>query len=240
MLVATLAKQFRVNPTNLVEKLESIGITPVHGPHIDLTPINIFLKNDVQDTNSNDLNSIQHYPTRTGRRKDTLGSLTTSLNYYSLRDAATLLKISPNKVAVLVQRGILNKDKKNPLSVQIQACSLLNLKKKLDSEDYISYLDATNQLNCPINWMQKYWCETGFLNIENLVYWKLVSKKELTAVLELKQEYVTGAEASAILNMCHSHITNLQTQGFIKPYYFGKTDKRVRLFKKTDVLKLII
>ena len=25
MLVATLAKQFRVNPTNLVEKLESIG-----------------------------------------------------------------------------------------------------------------------------------------------------------------------------------------------------------------------
>lgn len=58
MLVATLAKQFRVNPTNLVEKLESIGITPVHGPHIDSTPINIFLKNDVQDINSNDLNSI--------------------------------------------------------------------------------------------------------------------------------------------------------------------------------------
>lgn len=77
-----------------------------------IRPQLIFFKNDVQDINSNDLNSIQHYPTRTGRRKDTLGSLTTSLNYYSLRDAATLLKISPNKVAVLVQKGILNKDKK--------------------------------------------------------------------------------------------------------------------------------
>lgn len=120
MLVAPLTKQFRVNPTNFVEKLESIGITPIHGPHIDSTPINIFLKKDVQDINPNDLEMIQHYQTRTGRRKDQLESKTISLNYYSLRDAATLLEISPNKVAILVQKGILSKDKNNPLLVQIK------------------------------------------------------------------------------------------------------------------------
>lgn len=240
MLVAPLTKQLRVNPTNLVEKLESIGITPIHGPHIDSTPINIFLKKDVQDINPNDLEMIQHYQTRTGRRKDQLESKTTSLNYYSLRDAAALLEISPNKVSVLIQKGILSKDKNNPLLIQIKANSLLNIKNKLNSEDYIPYLDAAKLLNCPVNWMKKYWCETGFLHIEDLVYWKLIRKNELAEVLKLKEDFVTGAEASALLGLPHSHITNLQNQGLIKPYYLGDTEKKVRLFKKIEVLKFVI
>lgn len=240
MLTAHLAKQLKVNPTNLVEKLVSIGIMPVHGPHIDSTPINIFFKTDVQDINSKNLDTIQHYPTRTGRRKDELESITTSADYYSLKDAAALLGISPNKVAVLVQKGILSKDKDNPLSVQIQASSLLNLKNKLNCDDYVPYLKASKQLSCPINWMKKYWCETGFLNIEDLVYWKLINKNELTEVLKLKEEFITGAEASHLLGMRHSHITNLQNQGIIKPYYFGKDDKKVRLFNKKEVLKLVL
>jgi hypothetical protein len=88
--------------------------------------------------------------------------------------------------------------------------------------------------------MKKYWCETGFLKIENLVYWKLIHKNDLNEILKLKGEYLTGAEASSILGMRHSHITNLQSQGLISPYYFGKADKKVRLFKKADVLKLMI
>ncbi|MFW1859396.1 TniQ family protein [Acinetobacter defluvii] len=238
MLNALLAKRLKVNPTNLVEKLASIDITPVHGPHIDSTPINIFLKTDVQDISTADLEAMQHYPTRTGRQKDKPESITTSTDYYSLKEAAALLGISPNRVAVLVKKGILSKDKNNPLSVQIQTSSLLNLKKKLDSEDHISYSEAAKQLSCPINWMKKYWCETGFLHIVDLVYWKLINKNELTEVLKLKEEYVTGAEASILLGMRHSHITNLQNQNLIRPYYLCKTDKKVRLFKKVDILKL--
>lgn len=240
MLIALLAKQINVNPTNLVEKLASIGITPVHGPHIDSTPINIFLKTDVQDINLKKLDMIQRYPTRTGRRKDTLESITTNVDYYSLKDASELLGISPNKVAVLVQKGILRKKENSPLSVQIEACSLLNLKNKLLSDEFISYLDAAKRLNCPINWMKKYWVDTGFLDIEDLIYWKLIYKNELTEVLDLKEEFITGAEASSLLGMRHSHITNLQKQGLIKPHYFGKTDKKVRLFNKNEVLKFVI
>ncbi|OTG70748.1 hypothetical protein B9T26_13470 [Acinetobacter sp. ANC 4169] len=149
-----------------------------------------------------------------------------------------MLAISSNKVAVLVQKGILRKNEDNPLSVQIEACSLLNLKNKLLSDKFISYLDAAKQLNCSANWIKKYWCNTGFLSIEDLVYWKLINKNELTKILNLKEEFITGAEASSLLGMRHSHITNLQKQGLIKPHYFGKTDKKVRLFKKTEVLKL--
>lgn len=239
MLISHLAKRLKVNPTNLVEKLASIGITPVHGPNIDSTSINIFLKTDVQNISSADLEMIQHYPTRTGRKKDKSKSITTSTDYCSLKEAAALIGISPNKVAVLTQRGILSKDKNYPLAVQIQTSSLLNLKKKLDSEEYVPYSEAAKQLSCPINWMKKYWCETGFLHIEDLIYWKLIKKNELTEVLKFKGEFITGAEASTLLGMPHSHITNLQNQGLIRPYYFGNDDKKLRLFKKTDVLKLV-
>lgn len=88
--------------------------------------------------------------------------------------------------------------------------------------------------------MKKYWCETGFLNIEDLIYWKLINKNELTEVLKLKEEYVTGAEASTLLGMRHSNITNLQNLGIIKPYYLGKEDKKIRLFNKKEVLKLVL
>lgn len=88
--------------------------------------------------------------------------------------------------------------------------------------------------------MKKYWCDTGFLNIEDLIYWKLIKHNELAEVLKLKEDFITGAEASAFLGMRHSHITNLQSQGLIKPYYFGKEDKKVRLFNKKEVLKFLL
>lgn len=240
ILVSPLATQLKVSPTNLVEKLGALGITPTNGPHIDSTAINIFLKTDVQDIKPDDLSMIKGYPTRSGRQKNALNKISHCRDYYSLKNAAALLEISPNKVAVLVQKGVLRKKENNPLCIQIEAWSLLNLKNKLLSEKYILYRDAAKQLNCPINWMKKYWCETGFLKIENLVYWKLIHKNDLNEILKLKGEYLTGAEASSILGMRHSHITNLQSQGLISPYYFGKADKKVRLFKKADVLKLMI
>ncbi|MDO7409797.1 NUMOD1 domain-containing DNA-binding protein, partial [Acinetobacter baumannii] len=153
ILVSPLATQLKASPTNLVEKLRALGITPTNGPHIDSTAINIFLKTDVQDIKPDDLSMIKSYPTRSGRQKNALKNVPQSTEYYSLKDAASILKISSNKVAVLVHRGILVKDENNPLSVQIEASSLLSLKNQLNSENYISYVDAAKQLNCPMNWM---------------------------------------------------------------------------------------
>lgn len=238
ILVGQLARLLKVSPTNLVEKLTALGVTPTNGPHIDSTAINVFLKTDVQDIKPDDLSMIKGYPTRSGRQKNASKDVFQSTDYYSLNDAASILAISSNKVAVLIQRGILSKNKDNPLSIQIQAISLLNLKNKLNSEDYVPYLEASKQLNCPINWMKKYWCDTGFLNIEDLIYWKLIKQNELAEVLKLKEDFITGAEASALLGMRHSHITNLQSQRIIKPHYFGKAEKKIRLFNIKDILSL--
>jgi len=78
-----------------------------------------------------------------------------------------------------------------------------------------------------VNWLGKYWCKSGFLTIENLVYWKLVQQKDVDEVLKLKETYMTGAEASKLLH----------TQGLIQPIYLG-TGTPIRLFKRSDVQRI--
>lgn len=234
---STLARKLNVNPTNLVEKLLSIGIAPVSGPYIDGLPINFYERSSVKNIEQLDLNSISHYQTRAGRhRKGTNNSIED--HCYSLYEAAGLLKISLRQVLFLVHQGYLIRNSENPISVRVERRSLHLIKDKIESDDFISIEDAAETLNCSLNWLSQYWCKTGFLTIEELVYWRLVKRDELNDILKLKEEYLTGAEASNLLGMPHSHITNLQKQKLIKPYYLGKTDHKIRLFKREDVNKL--
>ncbi len=237
ILASTLAKKLDLNPTNFVEKLASIGITPIHGPHIDATPINIYLKRSVNHLRDYDFDEITQYPTRTGRPKKDATLLEKKQDFFSLNEAAEHLNISPNKVSVLIKKGILIKDVNYPLSIRIPKVSVLKLKHKLLSENSISTEQAARLLNCSVNWLGEYWCKSGFLTVENLVYWKLVQQKDVEEVLKLKESYMTGAEASKLLGMPHSHITNLHTQGLIQPIYLG-TGTPIRLFKRSDVQRI--
>ncbi|WP_343597727.1 hypothetical protein [Acinetobacter sp.] len=238
ILASTLAKKLGLNPTNFVEKLTSIGIVPIRGPHIDASPLNIYLKRSVNHLRKHDFDEIIRYPTRTGRPKKGVTPLKKKQNFFSLNEAAEHLNISPNKVSVLINKGILIKDVNYPLSIKIPKISVLRLKHKLLSENSISTEQAARLLNCSVNWLGEHWCKSGFLTIENLVYWKLVRQKEVDEVLKLKETYMTGAEASKLLGMPHSHITNLQAQDIIQAYYLGNSEYRIRLFKTKDVMKL--
>lgn len=60
ILASTLAKKLGLNPTNFVEKLASIGIVPIRGPHIDATPINIYLKRSVNHLRGYDFDEIHN------------------------------------------------------------------------------------------------------------------------------------------------------------------------------------
>ncbi|HBY5501832.1 TPA: excisionase, partial [Klebsiella pneumoniae] len=87
------------------------------------------------------------------------------------------------------------------------------------------------------NWFHEYWVETGFIHIHDFLYWHFVERNELNKVLRLKKSYLTGTEASTLLGMHKSHVTNLESQGLIEPVYFG-TPKIIKLFKREDVIKL--
>ena len=68
VLVGTLAKELRVNVTNLSEKLASIGIKPISGPHIDQERNNIYLRDSVRELTTSTINEINKYPTKTGAK----------------------------------------------------------------------------------------------------------------------------------------------------------------------------
>lgn len=239
ILASALAKELGVSPNNLVEKLINIGINPISGPHIDGTPLNIFIRSSTEHLCRADIDKIEEYKTRAGRRsKSNISKCQPSSSFLPLKEAAKQLDLSPNKTAVLVQKGILIKDKTNLVNVMIDRISLLSLIHKLKSNNFIKIREAAFQLNCSLNWISKYWCNSGFLTVDNLIYWKLIPREELSEVLKLKEVYMTGAEASKLLGMRHSHITNLQKQGLIRPYYFGKTDTKIRLFKRDDVIRI--
>lgn len=238
VVASTLAKKLNVNPGNFVEKMMSIGIKPISGPHIDKLPVNIFSKDSIKHITKDHIDQIKEYPTKTGRKKTNF-KRKINYDYYSLNEAASILKISPSQVVTLIHLKILDCDNEVLTPIKIKRISLDALKNMLESERYVSIQVASEKLNCRMNWFNQYWCKTGFLDIKNLKYWKLVKKTQLDEIIKLKEEYLTGAEASTLLGMRHSHITNLQTQGIITPYYFGKTDVKIRLFKKSDVLKFI-
>jgi hypothetical protein len=108
ILASTLAKKLDLNPTNFVEKIASIGITPIHGPHIDASPLNIYLKRSVNHLRKYDFDEITQYPTRTGRPKKDYPTRKKA-RFFSLNEAAEHLNISPNKVSVLIKKGSLLK-----------------------------------------------------------------------------------------------------------------------------------
>lgn len=218
--------------------MTSIGIKPISGPHIDKLPVNIFSKDAIQLITKEHIDQIKEYQTKTGRKKTNF-KRKTNYDFYSLNEAASILKISPSQVATLIHLKILDRDNEFLTPIKIKRISLDALKNMLESEEYVSLQNASEKLSCRMNWFNQYWCKTGFLEIKDLVYWKLVKKSQLYEIIKLKEEYLTGAEASSLLGMRHSHITNLQTQSLIIPYYFGKTDKKIRLFKRSDVLGLM-
>lgn len=238
VVASALAKKLDVNPGNFVEKMISIGIRPISGPHIDKLPVNIFSKDSIQHITKDHIDQIKEYSTKTGRKKTNFKRKIND-DFYSLNVAALILKISPNQVITLTRLNILERENEFLTPIKIKRISLDKLKNILESEEYISIQDASEKLNCRINWFNQYWCKTGFLDIKDLTYWKLVKKSQLDEIIKLKEEYLTGAEASSMFGMRHSHITNLQTQELIIPYYFGKTETKIRLFKKSDVLKLV-
>lgn len=111
ILLGALAKEFDVTPTNLTEKLACINIHPVHGPHIDQTRNNIFLRSSIKNLTRDLILSIKNYQTTSGRKrhKSMQPYEISNANFIPLKEAALILGKSPLQVAQLAARNILKK-----------------------------------------------------------------------------------------------------------------------------------
>ena len=238
ILLGALAKELKVNPTNLTEKLASLGIQPIHGPNIDQTRSNIFLRASIKDINQEKLISIKQYTTSAGRKKFKDSAPFLDANYITLNEAAKLLGKSLLQVAQLAAKSILIKKLSSSGNILIELDSLNKLLEKISSPLYIQYEDALQLLKCSPNWFNAYWVKTEIISVEDLVYWKLILASEVEKAVKIKSEYLTGAEGSHLMGMHKSHISNLSTQGLIQPISFG-TKHQIKLYKKSEVIKLI-
>lgn len=92
-----MQKTLNVNPGNFVEKMISIGIKPISGPHIDKLPVNIFSKDSIRHITKDHIDQIKEYLTKTGRKRTNFKKKIND-DSYSLNEASVILKISPNQV----------------------------------------------------------------------------------------------------------------------------------------------
>lgn len=231
--VNRLAKDLKVLTQYLTAKLNSIGIQPVHGPFIDDVKIDVFRRKDTLHLNKDIINSITNYDRSFGHK-----TYMNNRDNAELESTALKLKISVSKVKKLIKHKILKTYKHSPLqSFYISKHSIKYVDKIINSGEYIDLNDVYSLINCPPNWLKKYWIDTKFLKVIDLKIGSYIQKDILINIKKLKEEYFTGVEASKYLGMPHQHITNLQSQGLIKAYYFGK-DKKIRLFLKKDVYSI--
>lgn len=240
ILIGAVARELNVNPTNLTEKLASLGIFPIHGPKVDQTRNNIFLKSSINHITREKILSIQTYPNSAGRKKHANDRITQTEDslYIPLKEAAKRLEKSPLQVAQLVTKQFLKKKLSNPGNILINLESLDLLLEKISSPMYTHYEDALQLLNCPPNWFNTYWIKTEILKIEDLLYWKVITTADINRALKIRSEYLTGAEVSKLMNMHKSHIPNLSIQGLITPLLIGNTHK-IKFYSKADVIYLI-
>lgn len=228
--VHRLAKDLGVLTQYLTAKLRSIGIEAIHGPLINDVKIDVFKRADIKHLTHEKIVEIKNYDTRFGYK-----SYIYNLDINELSKVSLKLKIPINDVKKLIKHKILKSYKKSLLqSLYIDEESINYVNNILNSDKFINFKNISSFIDCPPNWLKKYWIDTKYLKIIDLKIYKYVSHSELNNINNLRKNYFTGAEASKYLGMPHQHITNLNSQGLIKAYHFGQA-KKIRLFLKTDV-----
>ena len=155
-----------------------------------------------------------------------------------MNKVASLLNISIKDVKKLIKNEILKSYKRSLLqSFYISEESINEVNEIINSGKFISLKNVPALIECPPNWLKRYWIDTKYLEIIDLKIDKYVSYSDINNINNLRTDYFTGVEASRYLNMPHQHITNLHTQGLVKAYYFGQEEK-IRLFLKNDIYAL--
>jgi len=239
VLVGTLARKLGVNATDLSAKLRSLGINPIAGPKIDGLKTNLFKLQDVKNLTKDLLNGIEKCESNAGRKKVTdrsLADITTNRSSITLVEVSTDLKISIQKVKTLVQKGLLTRAEISHDGVAVTKQSLAVLKKNIANTEYMSTKEACTELDISPLLLSRDWVNTGFINVIDCHYWKLVSKKQVADVLKIKKEYVDAAEGGRLIGVHRAHLINQERIGKINCREFaGK-----KLFKISDVRALSV
>lgn len=234
VLVGTLASEWGVNPTNLREKLQSIGVYPVGGPGLDAVMTSLFRRDALTQIDSEVIGAIEEYPTRTGRRPHGHQPIRRFPRALPITDVAAILQISTQKVAQLVRKGFLIRESPITRPIFVKRSSLRKFQKLLDSPEWMRVADAAEDIGISVTALTKTWIKGGVVQHLALGPWRLVKKVDVEQVKRLRTEFLTPSEAGRLLNTHRSHMTNLERRGAATAIRIGESGA-VRLYRKDDV-----
>jgi hypothetical protein len=237
-LIGTLAREWGVNSTNLGEKLKSLGIKAVGGPGIDRVLTSVFKRADIASVDTQALQAIEHYPTRTGRKRKGEPQNAAKREGIATSEVAELLGINTQQVAVLLRRGVLQRTAQLYRPTRVDRGSYWKLSRTLQRDDLLSIEAAAEQLGVGVPWFRSNWVITGIIKVIDLGIWRFVTRDEVEMVKQLRGKYFTATEAGNALGMHRTHMLNLEKQGLVEPLRFGK-NKQLRLYERDTVRNLV-
>lgn len=107
-----IARQLMCNPTNLADRIISIGIIPVHGPAIDSGLTYAFRRKDITDDVLKKIKLAENYQSRAGRGRkciqQTEGHLSTSQKMLTTKELSTITGISTIRIRHEAKHGCLS------------------------------------------------------------------------------------------------------------------------------------
>lgn len=237
VLVGTLAKQWGVNPTNLCEKLQSLGVHPVGGRRIDKVMTSLFRRDALTNIGPAEVVEIDTYPTRTGRKPNAYRPDPLSSRALRVRFVADLLNVTSRQVGGLIRRGVLVEADPGKAPVLVTRSSLTRLQKLLASPCWMPIREAADLLGSTQAMFSRTWVNSGIVEVKDLGPWRLASKADVEKAQTLREDYLTPAEASKLVGMHRCHMSNLERRGAVKGTRIG-VGYGLRLYKREAVINL--
>jgi|GEM_PF-4449628 len=240
VLVGTFAKEIEVNPRNLAEKLQSVGISPIAGPSIDGLVTSLFRRADLENISKELIMNIKIYKTKTGRKpkgyrkQENLDDVCITLS-----EASKLLEVSQQKISVLVRRGILKKSPLNHARISIILSSVDFLRKQLTRYDLVKVDDACRSIGCTKSWFYINIVKKNLAEIFDYKYWVLVCRADVVAIEKMKKGNFTAYEGSLFLGRHRCHLNNLKKQGLVTPIHLTKDEKGLLDFYPVEKINFL-
>lgn len=238
VLAGTFASQIQENPTNIAEKLMSLGLQAVSGPSIDGTLVYLFRRDEIEKVDVRALREMKSYATNAGRKSKQVESTEVSPDDLTANEVADQLNIRAHQVRSLIRQGVLARSDKQSRLLHVSKQSVQNLKQQLGSPEYIFLEEAANRLNQSPSSFQNQWVDSGLVSILELGLWRKVSTLEVEKLEYLLSKHVTAKDAGKIFDMHRSHLPNLERRGLVHSIMAG-TKRPIRLYSKSDIGNLL-
>ena len=236
VFAGALAKSMDLNPTNLAEKLMSLGIRPVSGPRVDGALVYLFSRAEVDPISAAKLKAIQGYETHAGKKKTGQGK-SGNPKAITLAEAAKGIGISIQQAKALVRKNILCQVESKDRSIMVSRKSFLKLEHTLNRTDLISVEDAAAMFAMPVKSFQSLWVNSGVLKAIDIGLGRRINLKELESLKRELSGKVTAADAGKTFSMHRSFLPNLEKAGEIQSVKVGNKSS-IRLYERSDILNI--